>query len=82
MSFHADDVWLKMMAYLQGTKIITNKFYNKDFITVSKTQKEKLVSTNVIMGGNDEQLKNILDYYNIKIKSVNILIYNSQFKNW
>ncbi len=68
LSFHADDVWLKMMAYLEGTKIITNKFYNKDFITVSKTQKEKLVSTNVIMGGNDEQLKNILDYYNIKIK--------------
>lgn len=68
LCFHADDVWLKMMAYLNGTKIVTNKKYDKDPITVSSTQNEKLVSTNVIHGGNDTQLNNILNYYNIEIK--------------
>lgn len=68
LCFHADDVWLKMMAYLNGTKIVTNKKYNKDPITVSSTQNEKLVSTNVIHGGNDTQLHNILNHYNIKIE--------------
>ncbi len=67
LSFHADDIWLKMMALINGTKIITNKLYNKDFVTVSKTQNEKLVSTNVLEGGNDMQLKNICDYYNVNL---------------
>jgi hypothetical protein len=68
LSFHADDIWLYVMAYLKGTKIVTNRFYNKDFITIGQTQKEKLVSTNVIMGGNDEQLRNIISHYKIKIR--------------
>jgi len=61
----ADDIWLKMMAFRNGTKIVTGKNYNKDFITVSKTQKENLVMQNVFDGGNDMQLQSVCEYYSI-----------------
>lgn len=65
--FHADDLWLKVMALMKGTKIVTNKRYNKDFITITSSQKEKLVSNNVFGGGNDEQLKNVLAHYGLDL---------------
>ena len=63
LCFHADDVWLKFMAYLNGKKVVTNSFFNKDYITTGSTQTEKLVTTNVIAGGNDEQLKKVLEFF-------------------
>ena len=66
--FQADDLWLKAHAYMNDSMVITSKKFNKDLIAVSKTQNEKLLSNNSFGGGNDEQLKNILDYYTIKIK--------------
>jgi hypothetical protein len=65
LCFHADDVWLKMMAYMNGHKVITNSKYNKDYVTVSSTQNEKLVTQNVFDGGNDRQLKNIINHFKI-----------------
>jgi hypothetical protein len=65
LCFHADDVWLKMMCFVNGKKILTNKKYNKDYITVSKTQTEKLVNTNVIDGGNDTQLAQVMAAFNV-----------------
>jgi hypothetical protein len=62
---HADDLWLKVQSILKDTPIITNSKYNKDPITVKSSQLEKLVSTNVLNGGNDEQLKSILEYFNL-----------------
>ncbi len=65
---HADDLWLKIQTLLAGKKIVTNNRYNKDPITVKKSQLEKLVNLNVIDGGNDEQLKSVLlhfENYNI-----------------
>ena len=66
--FHADDLWLKIMALKQGTLVVTNRRYNKDFVSVGKTQREKLVTNNVLSGGNDDQLKNLLDHYGIQLK--------------
>ena len=66
--FQADDLWLKVHAYLNDRMVITSKKFNKDLIAVSKTQNEKLLSNNSYGGGNDEQFKNILDYYKINIK--------------
>ena len=66
--FYADDLWLKIAALRKGTLVVTNKTYNKDFVSVGKTQRQKLVSGNVISGGNDAQLKNILKYYDINLK--------------
>ena len=67
LCFHADDIWLKMMGYMNDKMVVTNNRYNKDFVTIASTQNEKLVSTNVINGGNDQQLQNICKHYNIKL---------------
>jgi len=65
LCFHADDVWLKLMATLNGKKSVTHSFYNKDFLTVSQTQTEKLVSQNVFDGGNDTQFDNTCRHFAI-----------------
>jgi len=57
------------MAFKNGTRVVTNKRYNKDFVSVVSSQREKLVSTNVLAGGNDGQLKNVLDHYQINLKA-------------
>lgn len=65
LCYHADDIWLKFMAFLNEKKVVTNAKFNKDYITVGKTQNEKLVTQNVINGGNDIQLKKIIEYFKI-----------------
>jgi hypothetical protein len=67
--FMADDIWLKCMALKQGTKVVTNTIYNKDPLTIRKSQMEKLVSANVLSGGNDKQLKDVCAHYNINLSN-------------
>lgn len=67
LCFHADDLWLKVMALMNGTMVVTNKRYNKDFITITNSQREKLVNNNVFGGGNDAQLKKILLNYELDL---------------
>jgi hypothetical protein len=67
--FLADDIWLKCMALKQGTKVVTNTIYNKDPLTIRKSQMEKLVSANVLSGGNDKQLKDVCAHYNINLSN-------------
>lgn len=68
LCFHADDIWLKVMALLNHTLIVTNRKYNKDFIAISTTQHKKLVSVNVLEGGNDKQLSSLLKHFEIKFE--------------
>jgi hypothetical protein len=65
LCFHADDVWLKLMATLNGTKVVTHSHYNKDFLTISSSQNEKLVSQNVFDGGNDTQFQKVCQHFTI-----------------
>lgn len=67
----ADDLWLKSMSLINQTKVVTNGRYNKDFVSIKTTQNEKLVTQNVIAGGNDVQFKNVIDYFGIELKSLN-----------
>lgn len=62
---HADDLWLKIMVMLKDKKVVTNSKYNKDPISVKGTQKSKLVTENVLNGGNDIQFKNLLNQYKL-----------------
>ena len=55
------------MALKNGTKVITNSSYNKDPLSIKNSQMEKLVSENVLAGGNDEQLKNVCAHYDIDL---------------
>lgn len=68
--FYADDIWLKIMALKKGTAVVTNRKYNKDFVSVGKTQKHKLVTKNVLAGGNDEQLRDLLNYYRMNLPEI------------
>lgn len=65
--FLADDIWLKCMALMNGTKVVTNSKYNKDPLSIRNSQMEKLVSENVLSGGNDQQLRDVCAYYNINL---------------
>jgi len=61
--FHADDVWLNFMAQLNGTEIVKGSFYSH-LIPIS-SRSSKLSTRNVVLGGNDTQLNNLINYYNI-----------------
>jgi len=67
--FFADDLWLKMCSLKKGTKVISNKYYNKDLVAVSRTQENSLLSNNSFGGGNDEQMLNLLNYFKIDLIS-------------
>jgi hypothetical protein len=65
LCFHADDLWLKAGSMLTSTKVLVTSNYRQEFITVGKTQNSKLVTSNSLNGGNDEQLKRTLEYFNL-----------------
>lgn len=63
--FLADDVWLNMHAINAGIKVVSNSVFNKDEISIGNSQCVKLVSHNVISGGNDSQIKAVMDFLNM-----------------
>ncbi|MCF8427106.1 MAG: hypothetical protein K9H61_02935 [Bacteroidia bacterium] len=62
---YADDLWMKVQTLLANKKVVTNEKYNKDPLTIKKSQMEKLVKRNVIDGGNDKQFLALLDFFNL-----------------
>lgn len=61
----ADDLWLKVQTLLASKKVVTNKKYNKDPLSIKKSQLEKLVNRNVHDGGNNQQLRAVLDHFKL-----------------
>jgi len=76
---HADDIWFYFMAVLGGTKIrvIKKPYVNVKYLNPYREygldNKLKLSTINVDGGLNDEQFKNIIEYYNVDLHS---LVYN------
>lgn len=60
--FMADDVWLNMQARTVGIRIFSNDMYDKDEISIGHSQKVNLMKDNVVAGGNDKQIKAVMDY--------------------
>ena len=60
--FYADDVWLNFQAKSAGLKIFSNDMFDKDLISIGHSQNEKLTSTNILNGGNDKQIRAVLNY--------------------
>ena len=58
-------MWLKVGSLLTSTKVQITPNYRQEFITVGKTQNNKLVTSNSLNGGNDEQMKRILEYFKL-----------------
>jgi hypothetical protein len=67
LCFHADDIWLKVMELKNNKMIVTNRRFNKSFVSVGSTQNQKLVSENIMLGGNDVQLSNLLTHFRIDL---------------
>lgn len=65
LSYFADDVWLKGMSALKGVDVVTNRRYGKDPIPILSSQHEKLVTSNVLSGGNDKQFIAVKKYFNL-----------------
>lgn len=61
----ADDLWLKVSSLLNSKKVFITPRYKQEFITVGKTQKNKLVTSNSLNGGNDQQLRAVLDHFQL-----------------
>ena len=59
----ADDLWLKWMALLQGTKAVYTDGFPQWLFLVIGTQKETLAKTNVHGNNNDNVISNMLKLY-------------------
>ena len=68
---HADDIWFKVMSYKQGTVskyVYLNKPLASKFLTIPNSQTNALTKSNVKGLGNDMQLRQVMEYYNIYLK--------------
>lgn len=66
----ADDVWLKFMALKKGTPIVKISKKSKLFTIIDETQEEALNKYNVSSNGNDEQIRKVVQEYNIDLKKI------------
>jgi hypothetical protein len=60
--FYADDVWLNLKARQAGIQVFSNNKYDKDEISIGRSQRVKLVNENVLDGGNDKQIQSVIEY--------------------
>jgi len=61
---YADDIWLNIMAQLNHTKTVRGRYYSN--LLPIKTRSIALSKENVKFGGNDKQLKALINIYNLK----------------
>ena len=61
----ADDIWFKAMALLNNTKTVMINKQSIEFPMISGSQDEALWHINVRENKNDEQLKNVFDYFKL-----------------
>ncbi|WP_217596264.1 glycosyltransferase family A protein [Cohnella sp. GbtcB17] len=66
----ADDIWLKCMSYLNGTKTVkVHAVFSEMFSTLSSST-SGLAKSNVIEGKNDQQLRDVLARYAINFSDL------------
>ena len=58
------EVFKEMQAHGAGIKIFSNDKYDKDEISIGRSQRVKLVNSNVADGGNDKQIQAVREYLN------------------
>ena len=61
----ADDLWLKAMSYLKGTKVVLTGINNPEIIDVIGNKSNGLAKENVENNLNDDQLSQLTQYYQI-----------------
>jgi Glycosyl transferase family 2 len=65
LCLNADDIWLKCMSYINGTKTVKVRKIFSEMFSTKGSNDTGLAKNNVIEGHNDIQLKNIISKYNI-----------------
>ncbi len=71
LSFGSDDVWLNTMCLINNIPIVTNKTFNKYFLTISGSQKLSLLSVNSFQGRKDKILTAMHEHFGITEKDFN-----------
>lgn len=64
--FYADDIWLKCMEYIAGTKVILTGKDNPEIIDIIGGKNTGLAKINIEQNLNDKQLNAVTSYYDIK----------------
>lgn len=67
---NADDLWLKIMAILNGTKTINVKGIYGNILSIVGTQEKALSKKNVLERKNDQYLKDLIEYYGIDLREI------------
>lgn len=63
--FFADDIWLKCMEYMVGTKVVLTGVDNPEMIDLFGSKKTGLAKVNIGSNQNDVQMTAVTNYYNI-----------------
>lgn len=58
----ADDIWLSLNAFRLNVDIASNRCFNKDMISISKSSEVRLLDYNSKGSGNDDQIKAVLKH--------------------
>jgi hypothetical protein len=74
LSFGSDDVWLNTMCLINNTPVVTNKTFNKYFLTISGSQKVSLLSINSFQGRKDKILNAVHTYFKITERDFNKVV--------
>ena len=64
--FYADDIWLKCMEQLNEIPVVLTGENNPEIISTMDASEGGLAQMNVEEGKNDQQLRAVTEYYNIK----------------
>lgn len=80
LCFKADDLWLKIMQVMNNTPVVL-AIPKCELNFIRNTQADGLCNTNVSEGGNDIQLKNILNEYNNYFGDYDSLINRIRFSS-
>lgn len=62
LCFYADDVWLNVMAHLEGTKYAKTE-YSSHFLPIKFKNRTRLRDMNITESANDIQINNLRDHY-------------------
>lgn len=65
MCLNADDVWLRANSLKNGILVVFTNYFFYPFIEIPDSQKESLFMTNVFQSKNDEQIREIFDFFGV-----------------
>ena len=70
LAYTADDLWMRFMSALQGTKIVKTRKYHKTFSVLEDSQEESLQEINCIGNENDRALERLSVAYPEALKNI------------